>query len=50
MRQLADAHRVLLERLGRPVVVDDVDDEALVAAWTALRHALARNPLEEASA
>ena len=41
---------VLLERLGRPVVVDDVDDEALVAAWGALRRALAPTLQEEATA
>ena len=41
---------VLLERLGHPVVVDDVPDEVLVAAWSALRGEFALEPHEEATA
>jgi len=41
---------VLLERLGLPIVVDDVPDEALGAAWTALRSEFAPIHREEASA
>jgi 3-dehydroquinate synthase len=40
---------VLLERIGHPVVVDDVPEEALVAAWSALRTEFPAVP-EEATA
>ena len=41
---------VLLERLGQPVVVDDVPEEALVTAWSALRGEFTPTRQEEASA
>jgi 3-dehydroquinate synthase len=39
---------VLLERIGRPVLVDDVPEEALVAGWNALRRACATGVQEGA--
>ena len=41
---------VLLERLGQPIVVDDVPEEALLAAWSALRTEFAPVRQEEATA
>ncbi len=41
---------VLLERLGHPVVVDDVPEGVLVAAWSALRSEFASVLQEEGSA
>ncbi|MDF1524485.1 MAG: hypothetical protein P1P87_16910, partial [Trueperaceae bacterium] len=40
---------VLLERLGRPTVVDDVDDPELEHAWTTLRATLGPSPEEVAT-
>ncbi|MFN2321887.1 MAG: 3-dehydroquinate synthase [Trueperaceae bacterium] len=41
---------VLLEHVGHPVVVDEVPDDVLDAAWSALHGELATLPHEEASA
>jgi 3-dehydroquinate synthase len=41
---------VLLERLGRPTLVDDLTDTELERAWTTLRTTLGPNPEEAATA